>query len=212
MGRCVVSGDGHTRRTTAAEPAPGEPAASAGVADAPGADLAEQALARARGMLREGGAPGARASSVDPRAGGTARRRARARRNDISFWSTAGPDPERDPQALRVIAAAMVLDRGWQRPLTEARLFTDWPVLVGTDLAAHCVPTGLRDGELRLSAQSTAWATQVRLLGPSLLARLNTELGAGVVTRLTVTGPTGPSWKHGYRSVPGAHGPRDTYG
>ena len=44
------------------------------------------------------------------------------------------------------------------------------------------------------------------------LAKLVAELGPTVVTRLSIGGPVGPSWKHGPRSVPGARGPRDTYG
>ena len=91
-------------------------------------------------------------------------------------------------------------------------MFADWAEIVGADVAAHCAPTSLRDGELRIAAQSTAWATQLRLLGATLLARIVAELGPDVVTRLVVTGPVGPSWKHGPRSVPGARGPRDTYG
>ena len=106
----------------------------------------------------------------------------------------------------------MFAERGWKQPLTEARIFTDWANLVGAEIAAHCRPATLRDGELKLTADSTAWATQIRLMGPALLARLATELGANVVSRLTVSGPTAPSWKHGFRSVPGARGPRDTYG
>jgi predicted nucleic acid-binding Zn ribbon protein len=70
----------------------------------------------------------------------------------------------------------------------------------------------LRAGELRVGAESTAWATQLRMMGTKMLARLAEELGAGVVTRLVVTGPTGPTWKHGGWSVRGARGPRDTYG
>jgi predicted nucleic acid-binding Zn ribbon protein len=65
---------------------------------------------------------------------------------------------------------------------------------------------------LRISAESTAWATQLRLLVTTLLTRLAGELGSGVVTALTISGPVGPSWKHGSRSVRGARGPRDTYG
>ena len=108
--------------------------------------------------------------------------------------------------------AALFTERGWHRPVAEARVFADWPALVGADIAAHCSPTALRDGELKIAAQSSAWATQVRLLAPTLLARLAAELGAGVVRSLVVTGPTGPTWKHGLRTVPGARGPRDTYG
>jgi predicted nucleic acid-binding Zn ribbon protein len=32
------------------------------------------------------------------------------------------------------------------------------------------------------------------------------------VRKVFITGPTGPSWKHGGWSVRGARGPRDTYG
>jgi predicted nucleic acid-binding Zn ribbon protein len=91
-------------------------------------------------------------------------------------------------------------------------VFAEWPALVGADVAAHCTPLALTDGELRISAESTAWATQLRLLGATLLARLVSELGPEVVTKLIITGPVGPSWKHGGRSVRGARGPRDTYG
>ena len=103
-------------------------------------------------------------------------------------------------------------DRGWQRPLAEARLFGEWSSIVGPDVAAHCRPSALRERELRISAESTAWATQLRLLAGTLLARIVAELGPDVVARVVVTGPVGPSWKHGPRSVHGARGPRDTYG
>jgi predicted nucleic acid-binding Zn ribbon protein len=69
----------------------------------------------------------------------------------------------------------------------------------------------LRDGQLTLQAESTAWATQLRLLAPKLLSILATEVGAGVVTKLSVHGPAAPSWKKGPRTVRG-RGPRDTYG
>ena len=103
-------------------------------------------------------------------------------------------------------------ERGWDRPLAQARVFAEWPALVGADVAAHCAPQSLHEGELQIAAESTAWATQLRLLAATLLARLVAELGPDVVTKLHITGPTGPSWKHGGRRVRGARGPRDTYG
>jgi predicted nucleic acid-binding Zn ribbon protein len=126
-------------------------------------------------------------------------------------YSGAWPDAT-DPTTLGAVAADFVADRGWQRPLSEARVFSAWAEIVGADVAAHCAPSGLRDGELRVSAESTAWATQLRLLAGTLLARIVAELGPDVVTRIVVTGPVAPSWKHGPRSVRGARGPRDTYG
>ena len=54
--------------------------------------------------------------------------------------------------------------RGWQQPAAEARVFGTWEAVVGADLAAHCRPVKLEDGELTVEAESTAWATQLRLL------------------------------------------------
>jgi predicted nucleic acid-binding Zn ribbon protein len=103
-------------------------------------------------------------------------------------------------------------ERGWQRPLAEARVFADWAALVGADIAAHCSPSSLNAGELRIAAESTAWATQLQLMASTLLASLARQLGPEVVHKIFITGPTGPSWKHGGWSVRGARGPRDTYG
>ena len=90
-------------------------------------------------------------------------------------------------------------------------VFGRWSALVGSEIAAHCSPQTLTDGELLVQAESTAWATQLRLLAPSILAKLRTSVGGDVVTRLRVVGPTAPSWKKGPRTVRG-RGPRDTYG
>lgn len=61
-------------------------------------------------------------------------------------------------------------------------------------------------------ADSTAWATQLRLLASSLVRRLNEELGDGTVVRVKVRGPqNGPKPGGGLR-VTGSRGPRDTYG
>lgn len=125
-------------------------------------------------------------------------------------YSGARPD-DTDPQPLGRLLAGYVTDRGWQQPLAEARVFAEWAAIVGPDIAAHCEPTQLSDGNLHVSARSTAWATQLRLLQDRLLARLRAELGPEVVRRIAITGPVAPSWKRGPRSVRG-RGPRDTYG
>lgn len=126
-------------------------------------------------------------------------------------YSGAWPDST-DPAPVGDVLSGYLSDRGWERPIAQARVFTDWAEIVGADVAAHCSPVGLTDGELKVAAESTAWATQLRLLGGTLLARVVAELGPTVVTKIVVTGPSGPSWKHGRFSVRGARGPRDTYG
>lgn len=104
-----------------------------------------------------------------------------------------------------------VRDQGWQEQSAVARLMGDWAQVVGADMAGHVTPAGFEEGVLTLQAESTAWATQVRLLLPTLHRTINEALGTGVVTSITVLGPAAPSWVSGPRRVKG-RGPRDTYG
>jgi predicted nucleic acid-binding Zn ribbon protein len=125
-------------------------------------------------------------------------------------YSGPGPDP-RDPQAFGAVLAKLVKARGWQRPAAEAMVFGAWDRLVGPDVAKHSRPIKLDDGELTVEAESTAWATQLRLLAASLLRRIAAEVGHDVVRKLHIHGPAAPSWSRGARRVRG-RGPRDTYG
>jgi predicted nucleic acid-binding Zn ribbon protein len=125
-------------------------------------------------------------------------------------YSGPGPDP-RDPQPFGTILARLVKARGWQRPAAEATVFGDWAKVVGTDIAEHSRPVKLENGELTIEAESTAWATQLRLLAGKLLARIAGQVGNNVVTKLHIHGPTAPNWSRGPRRVRG-RGPRDTYG
>jgi predicted nucleic acid-binding Zn ribbon protein len=128
----------------------------------------------------------------------------------VRGYSGAGPDP-RDPQLFGAILGRLVKTRGWQRPAAEARVFGSWDVVVGADIAAHCRPVRLEGGELTVEAESTAWATQLRLLSGKLIAQIARQVGHNVVMRLNIHGPTSPSWSRGLRRVRG-RGPRDTYG
>jgi predicted nucleic acid-binding Zn ribbon protein len=76
-------------------------------------------------------------------------------------------------------------------------VFGGWPDIVGPQLAAHTRPETFEEGELTVSADSPAWATQVRLLAPQILRRLAEELGHGTVRHIKVRGPAGPQRKHG---------------
>ncbi len=122
----------------------------------------------------------------------------------------AGPDAN-DPQPFGALIDRLVHDRGWERSAADAAVMGRWESLVGADVAAHCHPQSLRDGALVLEAESTAWATQLRLLSGRMLATLARELGPDVVTSIRVQGPTTPSWHKGPRHIAG-RGPRDTYG
>jgi predicted nucleic acid-binding Zn ribbon protein len=130
--------------------------------------------------------------------------------------SGAGPD-ERDPAKLAGLIDNIIVNKGWDLQLATGKLRAKWQQIVGEDVADHVEieqfqmnPSG-QSGILVLRADSTAWATQIKLLLPTLEQKLDQEVGAGRITEIKVLGPAAPSWKHGLRSVPG-RGPRDTYG
>lgn len=105
-----------------------------------------------------------------------------------------------------------VIERqGWTRQLSLRHLLLRWPALVGSVNAAHCEPEHYEAGILTVRAESSTWATSLRMIAPQLVATLNEALGQGSVKKVVVVGPQAPSWKKGKRSVPG-RGPRDTYG
>jgi len=125
--------------------------------------------------------------------------------------SGSRPD-DRDPQLLDTTLSRLVADHGWDLDLRVHGVFGRWEELVGAEVAQHCTPETFADGRLVVRTDSTAWATQLRLLAPTVVRRLNEELGHGTVTLIEVLGPHGPSWKKGPRSVRDGRGPRDTYG
>jgi predicted nucleic acid-binding Zn ribbon protein len=162
-------------------------------------DAAREALARARAASRQ-----------RPAAPSSARRPAREARS--------GPGPDsRDPATLGDSVARLLRDRGWEQATAVGGLTANWAEIVGAEIAEHVRPETFEpapDGRgllLVLRADSSAWATTMRLLLPQVRARVDEELGAGTVRDISILGPAAPSWKHGRLHVPG-RGPRDTYG
>ncbi len=201
-------------------------------ADASGADGRRDvpvgtapADAGAVGRRAGGGAPrpdtrvGRRARGPQPREG---RRPGRGLRpgSPGSPGRSGAPRPEqrsgpgrdgRDPVTVGETLDRLAVERGWSTELSVGGVIGRWRDVVGDQVADHCTPETFDDGLLAVRTDSTAWATNLTLLVPELLARLATELGPDVVTEVRVLGPAAPRWSRGRRSVPG-RGPRDTYG
>ncbi len=164
------------------------------------ADAAASALARARVAATEKGfRPGMRPKR---------RRRAVGAEPMLSGTGRDG----RDPALLGDQLDRLLVDRGWKLDVAVGSVMGRWAQIVGPDIAAHVEPQTFVDGVLTLRADSTAWATQMRLLTSSVLARVEEEVGVGSVTELKVLGPSAPSWRKGSRRSPDSRGPRDTYG
>ncbi len=172
----------------------GVPRGTAAEPELRGPDLVRAALASARAA--------ARAKGLQPGARRPVRRE--------GLRSGSGPDA-RDPVRFGDMITRLVAERGWEDTTAAASVLANWDRLVGPEIAEHCRPTSLTDGELVLVAESSAWATQLRLMTRALTARLAERVGPGVVKTVVVRGPAQADWRKGPRRVKG-RGPRDTYG
>ena len=177
--------------------AEGDPAAQGAAEAVSGPELARAVIDAALTKRRE--------AARNPR-----RRTGEGTGKRLRGYSGPGPDP-RDPQLFGAVLGRLMKARGWEKPKAEATVFGAWEKVVGADIAAHSRPIKLDDGVLTVEAESTAWATQLRMLAAGLLRSIAAEVGHNVVTKLNIHGPAAPSWAKGPRRVQG-RGPRDTYG
>lgn len=163
--------------------------------DSTGLELARSLAQELRGRPSN---PRARSRSTRPKRGATE-------------LSGAHPDA-RDPALIGQEVDKLVAQSGWEKDVAVHGVFGRWPAIVGSEVAAHCTPEAYTEGRLRVRTDSTAWATQLRLLAPTVVRRMNEELGHGTVLVIDVIGPDAPSWTKGRRAVRDGRGPRDTYG
>lgn len=133
------------------------------------------------------------------------------RRRSVPRSAGAHPD-DRDPQLLDSAISRLISQHGWELDLRVQAVFGRWAELVGDEVATHCTPESLAETRLIVRTDSTAWATQLKLLAPTIVKRLNVELGDGTVTVIDIQGPHLPHWKKGRFTSRDGRGPRDTYG
>lgn len=195
MGDGVVGLSGPDGTRGSGDPDGSGEAASAAEAAPDPLEAAREALARARRAARDKGLrPGSPGS--------------RARRRPTQE-TTARKD--RDPHLVGEEVAKLVASRGWDSDVQVGAVVGRWPAIVGEQVAANVEVVAFEGTVLTVRARSTTWATQMRLLLSTVLARIEEQVGEHVVTEIVVQGPAGPSWRKGPLSS-GGRGPRDTYG
>ena len=74
-----------------------------------------------------------------------------------------------------------------------AQVQAAWSEVAGARLAAVAAPVSERDGVVTVACESGLWAQELDLLGPDLLAGLETALGARSVTKLRFVTGSGPN-------------------
>ena len=95
--------------------------------------------------------------------------------------------PESDPKPVGDLLHTLVTGRGWKEHMQFGRLLEEWATVVGADVAARSTPVALRGGVLSIRADGAAWATELTLLGRSIVEKVDSYLGGGVVREVRVS-------------------------
>jgi predicted nucleic acid-binding Zn ribbon protein len=143
--------------------------------------------------------------------GDAGKRSANARKRNAKPVSGIPFTDGRDAHTLGDVMDALTMRMGWTSPLARAELIASWPDLVGGETASHSTPVGIEEGVLTVQCDSTAWATQLRLMRTKVTTEIAKRFPDAGIQSVRFEGPNAPTWKRGPRSIPG-RGPRDTYG
>lgn len=117
----------------------------------------------------------------------------------------------RDPRGIGDTIDSLTRQLGWNSPLAQSELLASWIEIAGEETAKHSTPAGIDEGVLTVTCESTAWATQLRMMRVEIMTHIAQRYPDAGIDSIRFQGPNAPSWKKGPRSIPG-RGPRDTYG
>lgn len=133
------------------------------------------------------------------------------KRETVVSGATAPFGLGRDPAGIADVLDALTAKLGWNSPLAQSELLDSWAEIAGEETAEHSVPVGIDQGVLTVRCDSTAWATQLRLMRSQIATKIAQRYPEAGIETVHFDGPNAPSWKRGPRTIPG-RGPRDTYG
>jgi predicted nucleic acid-binding Zn ribbon protein len=78
------------------------------------------------------------------------------------------------PSPIGEALASYLKQSGFSKRLQQAGIIEEWATLVGPQIAAVTAPESVtQDGLLRVRVATAAWANELSLMTPRILARLN---------------------------------------
>lgn len=140
--------------------------------------------------------------------------------NKTQRWRGKGRPTGPDGRALRrsyqvkgfgTLVRSEIRKRDWTENMACGWVMGNWAGLVGEKIAQHTEVQMIKDGEVFVVCDQTAWATQLKYMQSTVLSAIADKVGPGLVTKLHVYPPKTKNWRKGPLHVKG-RGPRDTYG
>ena len=99
-------------------------------------------------------------------------------------------DEKHTPTRLADALASYLRSAGLVKRVQQAGIIEEWAALVGPQIAAVTAPESVTpDGVLRVRVATAAWANELSLMTPKILARLNASRTGRVKEVRWVPGP-----------------------
>lgn len=117
--------------------------------------------------------------------------RTNARRRALAEWRGVDVTPLEIARTLTAKAAGLVMPRVLQnmrldRRRAETEIVKVWNNLIDPNLVAHAQPTGLRNGTLFVTVDSSVWLDEiVRYRRREILERLQHSFGRETIVRIS---------------------------
>ncbi len=84
------------------------------------------------------------------------------------------------PTAVSEVLEGYLARAGLAQRLKQAQIVPEWPRLVGPQIAAVTRPQSVTpDGTLFVGVATSAWMTELQLMAPQIMARVNAGRGPG---------------------------------
>lgn len=93
---------------------------------------------------------------------------------------------KRDPAPIKAVLGDVGKRLGVESALQTGTLWRRWREIVGPEIADHAEPTSLKEGVLRVRADSAAWATEIGYLGPEIARKANAMARSTLVREVRV--------------------------
>jgi predicted nucleic acid-binding Zn ribbon protein len=94
------------------------------------------------------------------------------------------PGEKTKPEPVGGVVEALFARLGIAAQVERASVIPRWEDLVGPRIARVARPTGLDGGTLFVEVESAAWRSELSLLRPSLMRKLNAGKRAGKIDRI----------------------------
>jgi predicted nucleic acid-binding Zn ribbon protein len=92
---------------------------------------------------------------------------------------------KRTPKKLGDVVGTVLTKAGISERIAQAQVIPEWRSLVGEQIARVTEPLSVTpQGTLFVSVQTNSWMTELSLLEPELLKRLNQHTGKLQITRI----------------------------